>query len=157
MTALPEIRIAEIGDLDAIEAVERRSFPAEEAFSRRQLRYLLTQAQGVCYAACRDGAVVGYMALLTRRTARTLRIYSIAVDPAARGCGAGQALIDAAIGLARKSGSAAVTLEVRTDNAPAIRLYNRNGFRPGKLLRGYYPDATDARRMTLSVLPDRRE
>ena len=34
------IRPATAGDLDAVECVERRSFPEGEAFTRRQLRYL---------------------------------------------------------------------------------------------------------------------
>ena len=118
---------------------------------------LLTHAQGASYAATRDGAVVGYISLLMRRTAQNLRIYSVAVDPAARGCGAGQALLDAAIALARRLGLREVTLEVRTDNDSAIRLYARNGFRPGKLLRGYYPDGTDARRMSFKTSCGRPE
>lgn len=155
MTPAVEIRPAAAGDLDAVKAVERRCFPAEEAFSRRQLHYLLTQAQGANYVACLNGAVVGYISLLARRTAGNLRIYSVAVDPAARGCGAGQALIDAAVALARQLGLREVTLEVRTDNDAAIRLYTRSGFRPGKLLRGYYHDGADARRMALSLSPGR--
>ena len=151
------IRPATAGDLDAVECVERRSFPEGEAFTRRQLRYLLTHAQGASYAATRDGAVVGYISLLMRRTAQNLRIYSVAVDPAARGCGAGQALLDAAIALARRLGLREVTLEVRTDNDSAIRLYARKGFRPGKLLRGYYPDGTDARRMSFRTSCGRPE
>ena len=151
------IRPATAGDLDAVECVERRSFPEGEAFTRRQLRYLLTHAQGASYAATRDGAVVGYISLLMRRTAQNLRIYSVAVDPAARGCGAGQALLDAAIALARRLGLREVTLEVRTDNDSAIRLYARNGFRPGKLLRGYYPVGTDARRMSFKTSCGRPE
>ena len=145
------IRPATAGDLDAVECVERRSFPEGEAFTRRQLRYLLTHAQGASYAATRDGAVVGYISLLMRRTAQNLRIYSVAVDPAARGCGAGQALLDAAIALARRLGLREVTLEVRTDNDSAIRLYAR------KLLRGYYPDGTDARRMSFRASCGRPE
>ncbi len=135
------IRPATAGDLDAVECVERRSFPEGEAFTRRQLRYLLTHAQGASYAATRDGAVVGYISLLMRRTAQHLRIYSVAVDPA----------------LARRRGLREVTLEVRTDNDSAIRLYARNGFRPGKLLRGYYPDGTDARRMSFKTSCGRPE
>jgi ribosomal-protein-alanine N-acetyltransferase len=50
-----------------------------------------------------------------------------------------------------------VTLEVRTDNDSAIRLYARKGFRPGKLLRGYYPDGTDARRMSFRTSCGRPE
>ncbi len=155
MTPAVEIRRATVGDLDAVEAVERRCFPAEEAFSRRQLHYLLAEAQGASYVACREGVVIGYISLLARRTAGNLRIYSVAVDPVTRGCGAGQALVDAAIKLGRQLELREVTLEVRTDNDSAIRLYTRNGFRPGKLLPGYYHDGVDARRMTLSLLPGR--
>lgn len=157
MTTPIGIRPATTGDLDAVAAVERSCFPEDEAFSRRQLRYLLEQAEGTSYVACRGQEVVGYITLLTRRTARNLRIYSVAVDPAARGCGAGQALVDAAIALARQLGLDEVTLEVRTDNAPAIGLYTRNGFRSGKLLRGYYPDGADARRMSLRISGGRPE
>lgn len=157
MTPPITIRPATAGDLDTVEAVERHAFPEGEAFSRRQLRYLLEHAQGACYVACRNGEVVGYIALLTRRTARNLRIYSVAVDPAARGCGAGQALLDAAIALARQLGLHEVTLEVNVTNDPALRLYARNGFRSGKLLRGYYHDGSDALRMSLRIAGEPRE
>lgn len=150
------IRPATAGDLDAVECVERRSFPEGEAFTRRQLRYLLTHAQGASYAATRDGAVVGYISLLMRRTAQNLRIYSVAVDPRARlrsrtGVAGRRYRAGPALGLRE------VTLEVRTDNDSAIRLYARNGFRPGKLLRGYYPDGTDARRMSFKTSCGRPE
>ena len=56
------------------------------------------------------------------------------------------------VAVARGSG-----LEVRTDNDSAIRLYARKGFRPGKLLRGYYPDGTDARRMSFRTSCGRPE
>ena len=157
MTPAVEIRPAVVGDLDAVETVERRCFPEGEAFSRRQLRHLLAHAQGARYVACRDGKVVGYISLLTRRTARNLRIYSVAVDPAARGCGAGQALVDTAVALARRLGLHEVTLEVNVTNDSALRLYTRNGFRPGKLLHGYYHDGADARRMSLRISGGHRE
>ncbi|MFR8224243.1 MAG: GNAT family N-acetyltransferase [Alistipes shahii] len=142
------IRPATAGDLDAVECVERRSFPEGEAFTRRQLRYSA------------DACAGSVLRRHPRRCGRRLHFIADAAHgakpphllrgggPAARGCGAGQALLDAAIALARRLGLREVTLEVRTDNDSAIRLYARNGFRPGKLLRGYYPDDTDARRMS---------
>lgn len=157
MTPPLAIRPATAGDLDAVEAVERRCFPEGEAFSRRQLRYLLEHAEGASYIACRGQEVVGYISLLTRRTARNLRIYSVAVDPTARGCGAGQALLDAAIALAQRLGLHEATLEVNVTNDPALRLYARNGFRSGKLLRGYYHDGADALRMSLRIAGGPRE
>ncbi len=81
----------------------------------------------------------------------------MAVDHTASGCGAGQALLDAAIALARQLGLHEATLEVNVTNDPALRLYARNGFRSGKLLRGYYHDGADALRMSLRIAGEPRE
>lgn len=152
MTSLIEIRRATAADLDAITAIEQRCFAGDaDAFSRRQLLYLICKAQGVCYIACHGGSPVGYISLLRRRTGRSLRIYSIAVVPQARGEGAGQALLDAAAAAARGWKLSALTLEVRTDNTPALGLYVKNGFKPDALLRGYYHDGADARQMVLRI------
>ncbi len=151
MTPEVTIRRATVHDLEAVAAIERSCFEPGDAFSRRQLHYLVTRSQGGCRVACRGNEVVGYLSLLARRTAQNLRIYSVAVAPEARGLGVGQQLVDAAVDAARELGLRTLTLEVRTDNRPAIALYERNGFRCDKLLRGYYHDGTDAHRMSLKV------
>ena len=46
---------------------------------------------------------------------------------------------------------------VFTDGTQVGALLDRNGFRPGKLLRGYYPDGTDARRMSFKTSCGRPE
>jgi ribosomal protein S18 acetylase RimI-like enzyme len=53
---------------------------------------------------------------------------SIGVSEAARGRGVGGALIDALLGMARAQGFRAVCLSVDRQN-PAVKLYERNGFR----------------------------
>lgn len=149
---------ATVADLDAIQSIEQDCFAADgDAFPRRQLHYLVTRAQGACFAATIKGHIVGYIALLTRQGCGNLRIYSIAVAPQARGAGVGQALIDAAIAEARHRALRELTLEVRADNTSAIALYRKNGFRSDRLLRGYYHDGADGRRMVLSLSPDGSE
>jgi GNAT superfamily N-acetyltransferase len=52
------------------------------------------------------------------------------VEPAARGRGIGGALVEAVTGWARGRGAARMCLDVTVTNGPAIRLYQRCGFRP---------------------------
>lgn len=144
------ISTASVEQLDAIEHIERGCF-ADDAFTRRQLNYLICKAQGGCFVAHLDRQLAGYISLLTRRSTSIVRIYSVAVAAQARGHGIGQALIDRAVAYAREQGRREVSLEVRTDNTPALALYARNGFVPDKLLKGYYHDGRDARRMVLRL------
>ncbi len=50
------------------------------------------------------------------------------VAPEARGGGVGAALIEASCGWAREQGAGELRLDVKVDNACAIRLYIRHGF-----------------------------
>jgi ribosomal protein S18 acetylase RimI-like enzyme len=64
----------------------------------------------------------------------TADIYQMWVDPAARGLGAGHALLDAAVTWARKMDARRVHLGVTDADSPAMRLYKKYGFRQvGKL------------------------
>lgn len=147
---------ASAADLDAIEHLEHGCFD-DDAFTRRQLDYLIRKAQGACFVARLDGQIVGYLSLLTPRNTCNARIYSVAVAAQARGHGVGQLLVDQAIAYARTQHRRQVTLEVRTDNTPALALYSRKGFVPDKLLKGYYHDGADARRMVFTLSNDGRE
>lgn len=57
-------------------------------------------------------------------------LISMWVDPAYRGKGVGQALVEQVIDWARKRGLDHLVLEVEATNQPAIALYTRCGFRP---------------------------
>jgi ribosomal protein S18 acetylase RimI-like enzyme len=56
-------------------------------------------------------------------------LISMWVDPAARGAGAGDALVQAAVDRARRMGVGRLILHVVEGNASAVKLYERNGFR----------------------------
>jgi len=68
----------------------------------------------------------------------------IAVDPAHRGQGLGQLLLEACQGALAAGGLRHLFLEVRATNAPAIRLYGACGWKRYGLRPGYYPDGEDA-------------
>ncbi|HTF11462.1 MAG TPA: GNAT family N-acetyltransferase [Asanoa sp.] len=60
--------------------------------------------------------------------AGAIEIISVWVSPAGRGHGVGDALISAIAHWAAASGATVVRLSVRSDNAAAVRLYERAGF-----------------------------
>ena len=84
--------------------------------------------------------------MLTRAGSTVARLYSIAVAAAARGQGIGERLLADAERQARRAGAAVLRLEVRPDNAGAIRLYVRRGYARIGTYRDYYADGADALR-----------
>ena len=72
-------------------------------------------------------------------------IMTVAVSPERRGRGLGDRLVDTVLDRARVRGAAAVMLEVRADNDPALALYRRHGFAEVSVRRRYYqPGDVDA-------------
>ncbi len=86
------------------------------------------------FIAWRDEQAVGLANCIegysTFKARPLLNIHDIAVLPAHRGQGVGQALLAAAEGHARERGCCKLTLEVLTGNAVALRSYERFGFAP---------------------------
>jgi [ribosomal protein S18]-alanine N-acetyltransferase len=96
------------------------------------------RAKHIHYVAARaDGKLVGYagIARLGRVRPYEYEIHTIGVDPDYQGRGIGRRLVSQLVELA--SGSV-IFLEVRTDNAPAIGLYESFGFVNVGLRRRYY-------------------
>ena len=79
--------------------------------------------------------------VLVRALAEEAEILTLAVVPEARRQGAGRALVRAAVAAAETAGAHAVFLEVAADNTAAIALYEREGFAPAGVRRGYYAKA----------------
>jgi [ribosomal protein S18]-alanine N-acetyltransferase len=100
------------------------------------------------YVAARtDDKLVGYagIARLGRKPPYEYEIHTIGVDPAYQGQGIGRRLLsellrfaDGAAGSATSGRGSVVYLEVRTDNATAIALYESVGFAIVGLRRRYY-------------------
>jgi [ribosomal protein S18]-alanine N-acetyltransferase len=139
------IRAAEIGDLQAILALERKVF-ASDRLSRRSLRAFTTRAHRPLIVAAFHGIVVGYALVALRKGAAAARLYSIAVDPGAGRQGVGRALMGACELYASAHGRTALRLEVRCDNSRAIALYERLGFYRFGRYDNYYADGAAALR-----------
>lgn len=140
------IRPAILSDLADLVRIENAAF-ATDRFSRRTLHYLLTRARAIFLVAERAGAAVGSVVALLHGRTSLARIYSMAVDPAHQGAGIGLALLREAEARALADGRAVMRLEVRTDNARAIALYRREGYREIGRIPRYYEDGCDALRM----------
>lgn len=141
--AAPVLRPARAADAIALHDLELRSFPGDR-MSLRQLRFHLRSPRARLLVAELDGVLVGAATVLLRARSRQARLYSIAVDPQARGLGLGQALLAGAEQVAREAGAGSLHLEVRQDNRAAIRLYERRGYRRTGQRARYYDDGADA-------------
>lgn len=62
------------------------------------------------------------------RNSGDAQVLNIAVSAEARGRGVAGSLMEAAIGYLRRAGAGELRLEVRRDNLPAVRVYERAGF-----------------------------
>ena len=147
------IRRAIPADLDALVSMEDRAFSADR-ISRRSMRRLLASASALVLVLEEKRAIAGYALLLMRRGSHAGRLYSIAVDPDETGKGAGFRLLMAVEDHAGNAGIGRITLEVREDNASAIALYERSGYRQFGRHEGYYADGMAALRFG-KALPQR--
>ena len=141
MPAPARLRDARPADLPALLALEA-GFPGDR-LSARQLRRHLANPRARLRVALAGGRLLGYHLLLRRENSAWARLYSIAVDPAARGQGLGRRLLADAERQARAAGCAGLRLEVRQDNRAAVALYEAAGYRRAGALPAYYDDGGD--------------
>jgi len=131
--------------VDAIMPVMERAFDPEfgEAWNRRQVSdalllgtcsYVLIGSDGQISRDL-EGATAGFY--LARKVLDEEELLLFAVDPALRGHGLGNALLDHFVASAEQRGAARVFLEMRRGN-PAEHLYLRHGFRSIGVRPGYY-------------------
>lgn len=144
------VRHATRHDLAALERLEKAAFPAD-AFSRAQLRYLLTQANATTYVADESGKVIGSAIMLWRQRSTLGRLYSIATDPDCQGRGIGGQLLEACESDATRRGCHELRLEVRADNQQAITFYIKRGYQVIEELPDFYADGTTGIRMGKSL------
>ena len=123
-----DIRPARKSDIDTLVSIENSVFDSDR-ISRSAFRRHIGSRTGSLLVAERNGAIAGYALLLYRRGSRPARLYSIAVANGHGSSGIGRALLTAAEEAAVGRGYSALRLEVREENARAVDLYQRAGFR----------------------------
>jgi [ribosomal protein S18]-alanine N-acetyltransferase len=135
-----ELRILGLGDLRAIEEIERRSYPTP--WSRSMFAGELAKPSSICLGAFEaegeDGELCGY--LIVSRYVDAWHVMNIAVDPDQRGRGIATMLLERLFELTADDARRGYTLEVRVSNATAIALYERLHFEARGIRRGYYTD-----------------
>ena len=147
------VRTAQLTDVDALVGIEKSSFETDR-LSARSFRYLLSKANALTLVASgADDVPLGYVMVLFNRGTSLARLYSIAVQPAVRGTGLGEQLLQAAEAGAREHDAACMRLEVRADDPHAQSFYRSHGYRQFAVHHHYYEDRADALRMEKSLAP----
>ncbi|MGB5867679.1 MAG: N-acetyltransferase [Arcobacteraceae bacterium] len=86
----------------------------------------------------KDKKIIAYILWLKRKN--YYRLYSLCVDKNNQGQGIAQKLLNHSLDILPFS---KYTLEVKTTNEQAIKLYEKNGFKISKTLQNYYPNNID--------------
>jgi ribosomal protein S18 acetylase RimI-like enzyme len=147
----PVYRAATIRDLDALVALEEKSF-ATDRLTRRNFTWMIRKAHAFFMVVEIDGALAGYTLLLFHKGTSLARMYSIAVDKAFRGAGLARELLTRSEAAAVDNDCVYLRLEVHPDNARAIALYEEAGYFRFGLYKQYYDDKSDALRYEKRVL-----
>ncbi|WP_372774884.1 GNAT family N-acetyltransferase [Mangrovibacterium sp.] len=145
-----KIERAGASDLKEVFELEQLSFNAE-AFSKRQLRYLMLKAKSDFLVTRENGEISSFMILLKKKNSSGMRVYSLAVSAKHRGKGIAQSMLDEALRRAASSGYKFLTLEVSEHNEAAVKLYLKQGFEVFGERRAYYKDGSKALLMRKSV------
>ena len=137
MTAVAlDIRRLGLGDLDAIERIEKRAY--RTPWSRSMFASELAKPTSICLGAFEGDRLVGY--IINSRYVDAWHIMNVAVDPERQRRGIATQLLERLFELTRDDERRGYTLEVRVSNEDAIRLYEKLGFRSRGVRRGYYTD-----------------
>jgi [ribosomal protein S18]-alanine N-acetyltransferase len=139
----PVLEAASWRDIATLARLERELFP-QDAWTEATWWAELAQRPRRDYTVARvDGALAGYAGL--DLGGEVADVMTVAVDPAHRGTGLARELLGLVLRRAGSHGAREVLLEVRADNAPALRLYEGAGFAVVHTRRGYYrPGGVDA-------------
>jgi ribosomal protein S18 acetylase RimI-like enzyme len=131
-------RQATHADLDAIAPLfdAYRQFyekPADPALARRYLDERFKRNESVIFVAENAaGEIIGftqlYPAFCSVAAGRTYVLYDLFVTPAARGTGAGRALMETAEAFGRQSGAVRLQLQTATTNIVGQTLYESCGW-----------------------------
>src|SRR5918911_104834 len=133
-----ELRRLQMRDLTSIEQIERRSYPTP--WSRSMFASELAKPSSICLGAFdpETDELVGY--LVISRYVDAWHVMNVAVAPEHRRRGVATTLLERLFELTAGRGRRGYTLEGRVSNTGAIKLYERMGFRPRGVRRGYYTD-----------------
>lgn len=150
------IRVATANDIHGIFVLEQKCFLDNQAYSAKQLTYLINKANSCCLVEISEQIIRGFIIVLFRRGTQVAGIETIGVDPTFQHKGIGKELINAAENEIVKRGIKQIRLEVSVGNTPAVQLYQKSGYIIMSLLKDYYKfehcGSHDAYRMKKTII-----
>lgn len=122
--------------------IEKQCF-GQEAFTKQQLAYLLTDYNAIGLAARINGEIAGFAIARVDigRSASFGHILTVDIAPAYRRKGIAQKLLHEVEAIFREKGIKECRLEVREDNIAALNLYQKLGYKKIGNLEKYYDEA----------------
>jgi [ribosomal protein S18]-alanine N-acetyltransferase len=136
-------------DLEALYQLDQQCFEPDIAYTRGQLRDLLSRPHAVSLVAEVDGDLAGFA--IGHRTGGRGHVVTLDVAGGRRRQGVGRELMRQLVERLEAAGARLIRLEVDLRNAGAIRFYERLGFKETRRLRGYYGDRLDGMEMVREV------
>ena len=138
MITAVELRPLHTSDLDAIEEIERASYPTP--WSRSMFAGELAKPSSISLGAFEPDTheLLGY--LIISRYVDAWHVMNLAVAPDQRRKRVASGLLERLFELTGGEGRRGYTLEVRVSNEVAIKLYEQAGFKARGVRRGYYTD-----------------
>ncbi len=131
-----QLRRLETHDLDAVETIERESYPTP--WSRSMFDAELRKPSSLALGAFTADELLGYA--FVSRYVDAWHVMNVAVANAYRRRGIASALLERLFDVTATDPKRGYTLEVRVSNTGAIRLYEQLGFEARGVRRGYYTD-----------------
>ena len=134
-----KIETATIRQLDQLYQIEEQCFN-QEAFTKRQIAYLLTDYNTIGLVAKTNNDITGFIIAQVEIENETLfgHIITVNVAPPYRRKGIAKKLLQEIESLLKQKGITEIHLEVREDNNPAIKLYLSLNYQKMGKLEKYY-------------------
>ena len=123
-----------------------------DAFSKRSIRYQI-QSPNFYFFVIKEiepnkDTVIGYITIHIKKNSKTLRLYNFAVRKECRGYGYAEKLYNTVMFPLEEYYYNKIDLEVKVTNTPAIKFYERHGFKIDHEIPYYYHDGQSAYKMS---------
>lgn len=132
------VQVASVSHLWLSRLVEIDASWNPKSWSQRLFEQELSNPAARLRGVFVDDTLVGY--LIAHVVLDESHIVSLGIDPACRGRGLGRVLLEDLLRIARVENIAVVTLQVRSSNEIAQRLYRSVGFKMAGVRKHYYSD-----------------
>ena len=132
------IRALTFDDIDAVVKLDKKCFGKHDAWHRGYFLYAFVNPNAEYLIAELDGKIIGCAGAEIDSDAAEIETF--AVDPDCQQQGIGSKLFVNLLAAVKVRGASVVYLEVRPSNAPAIKLYEKFGFRLVSRIEDFYHD-----------------